>query len=189
MITIDEAVAEMRRKGDIEWDDGEQWSEEDIAVFERDAAVYRERKSPARLKLPKQLKEFLLKHGSVGAETNNAFVINFPSGARAKNEMVSVGHAVENMINDSRSFIPLLYGPNHDQLMPGRVPNGYVFMGTAEGGHAYLLMDGTNPENNAVYIWGLAYDPWGEGDNTLGIGKCADTLAEFLYNLRPYEDL
>ncbi len=124
MITIDEAIAEMRRKGDMEWDDGEQWSEDSISYFEREAAVYWERNSSERLKLPTQLREFLVKYGGVGAEINNAFLIDFPSGVRAINEMVSVGHDVEHMIKDSRSFISLLYGPNNDQLMPGRVPNG-----------------------------------------------------------------
>ena len=189
MMIIDDAILEMERKGDLDLIDDLKWSELEVEQFAHDTPMFRDRASNKRLVLPYQLSEFLLKYGRVGAEMNNAFFAEFSGGVRAINELVGVGHSSSRMKTNSGSFISLLYGANNDKLMPGRVPNGYIFMGTAEGGHAHLLMDGTNPDNNAVYIWGLAYDPWGEGDNTLGIGKCADTLAEFLYNLQPRENL
>ncbi len=191
MITIKQAMEKMATVENFDWEPQDAWSAEDVAKLE-DGLVYSRIPGDEvrKLSLPSQLKEFLREVGICGAGYDDAFLVTFDSGGTAINETQVIGaFTPDRIIKNSKTFLPYYCGENHDQFMPGRVPYGYVFMGTAEGGHAHLLMDGTNPENNAVYIWGLAYDPWGEGDNTLGIGKCSDTLAEFLYNLCSREDL
>ncbi len=103
------------------------------------------------LTIPSQLKEFLLEVGMCGAGYDDAFIVRFDNGGVAINETQVIGSVGPDRIIDySRTFLSYYYGENGDKLMPARVPNGYIFMGTAEGGHAHLLMDGTNPENNAV---------------------------------------
>lgn len=64
-----------------------------------------------------------------------------------------------------------------------------VFFGSADGCNAYLLMHGDDPDNNAVYLWERATDPWGTGDNAMGLAKVADHLYEFFFNLKPEENL
>lgn len=191
MITIRQAMDKMATVENFDWDPEDAWSVDEVAKLEESLLYSRDPgDSTRRMLIPVQLREFLLEVGICSAGYDDAFLVKFDGGGTAINETQVIGSATpDRIIKNSTNFLSYHYGEKRDKLMPGRVPNGYIFMGTAEGGHAHLLMDGTNPDNNAVYIWGLAYDPWGEGDNTLGIGKCGDTLAEFLYNLQPRENL
>ena len=59
-----------------------------------------------------------------------------------------------------------------------------VFFGSADGGHAYLLMDGRDRTNNKVFLWEQASDPFGTGNNARGLNLVAPTLFEFFYNLK-----
>ncbi len=63
------------------------------------------------------------------------------------------------------------------------------FFCSADSGHSYLLADGINSENNAVYIWQHATDPFGTGNNSKGIIKLADSLTDFFLTLTRLENL
>jgi hypothetical protein len=180
MATIDEAVSRMKQFDDMAYQAGDEWSAEDISTFEKETGLI----------MPDQLKSFLLRYGVVGSYDHGAFKITFRSGNVGYTEIQVVGTSDrELMIRRSLGFVEHRYGENNEGLERGRVPPGYIFFGTAEGGRSNLLMKGDGSGDEAVYHWGLAYDPWMEGDNRTGIGYVAPSLADFLINLKPMAEL
>jgi hypothetical protein len=65
-----------------------------------------------------------------------------------------------------------------------RVPEGMVFFGTADNNYAKLLANGRDASDNAVYLWEMAADDWGTGDNRAGLVRVADTLPQFICGTR-----
>jgi hypothetical protein len=179
-MTLEDAIAAMRSRNDLEWESGDEWSDGEIERFERDTG----------LKIPPQLKKLLQEYGIIGAEEHCCFRVTFPSGNTSSTDIQVIGaSSSDELKKDSQNFLEHRYGSDTEKILPARVPPGYIFFGTAEGGRSHLLMKGDGSGDEAVYHWGLAYDPWMEGDNRTGIGYVAPSLADFLINLKPMAEL
>jgi hypothetical protein len=148
---------------------GSAWSAVDIAAFEAESGM----------NLPHRLVAYLMEFGTVFYESPLMDVV-FPSGSRFTTELGRIGEDPETVLRDTKSFLVHTSSVTGAVVAEARIPSGFVIMGNAEGNRSYLLMDAVNRDNPAVYLWGLAYDPWGQGDNTMGLGHMADDLAEWL---------
>jgi hypothetical protein len=78
---------------------------------------------------------------------------------------------------------------------PGAIimPPGYYAIGGAYNdlGEMRLMIDlrPSSPDCGKIYVWNLAWDALGTGDNTRGLGFVADTLQAFIEGLQPREAL
>lgn len=154
---------------------GSAWTGEDISRFE----------AKSGLKLPDRLASFLKRFGKVFFESP-LFDVTFPSGATLPLELDSIGFTPERMLHWTTLYQERTEGS--EVVEPARLPPGFIVVGQAEGKRSLLLMDGVNRDNSAVLLWGIAFDAFGEGNNTLGLGRVADDLAEWLRALseNPY---
>jgi SMI1-KNR4 cell-wall len=171
-VSLDMAISYMRENCDFDSIPETQWADADFRDFEVTTG----------LKIPSQLAQVLKQIGGGCAEQNNSFLVRYDNGSCSVHETQILISMKETMLGSQELFIT-------NSSWPDRFNLPMIFFGSADGGNSYLLMDGSNPENNAVYFWERATDPWGTGDNTLGLGKVADSLYEFFYRLRPYEEL
>ena len=155
------------------------WTDAEFAILEEKTGCV----------VPRQLEALLRKYATIHvgnpdpyAPQYDAFLADWPDGSQTK-------HAVKTLIDRHQTMLDSHFIFRHDKALPDRFPHQMIFFGDADGGHSVLLMNGTDVDDNAVYLWMMAGDPWGEGDNTHGIAKCADTLYEFMYNLTLEENL
>ena len=171
------AIAAIERDGLGELAASTQWQDADVTRFETETG----------LALPRELAAFLKSHGKLFLE----FLVmsaSFDGGRTQNTEVERIGGGVDQLITDSQRFLEQRNRVTGDVIEPARSPEGYIHIGEAEGKRSRLLMDGVNPDNNAVYIWGIAFDPWGEGDNTLGLGYVADSLSDWIIHLSQNPD-
>jgi hypothetical protein len=174
-ITLDAAIRKLQETDDWECFDDKPWSDSDIADYEK----------KTNLTIPNQLREVLKQYGWNGfaePHLHANFVAVWDDGTRSVHESQVLVSDKEQLETMHRMFVTNSTWPNQFTLP-------MVFFGTADGGHAYLLMDGTNPNNDAVYFWERATDPFGTGNNQRGVAKVADSLYEFFYNLKPRDEL
>lgn len=174
-ITLDEAIAKMRATGDWSFEEDSLWTDQDIADYE----------SQTGLQIPDQLAEVLKLYGWNGFEQPDLyanFVATFEDGSRSTHEVQVLVSGKKRFYDRHNMFITTPAWPNQFTLP-------MVFFGTADGGHAYLLMDGRDRSNNKVYLWEQASDPFGTGNNARGIGVVAPTLYEFFYNLKKSDEI
>ena len=139
--------------------------------------------------VPTQLEALLRKYVAIGVSQQlydgpqyDAFLAEWPDGSQTK-------HAVKTLIDLHQTMLD-----NHAIFYAGdEMPYGFehkmLFFGDADGGHAMLLMNGTDVDDNAVYLWLRSSHPGLEDMTVDGIAKCADTLYEFMYNLTLEENL
>ena len=157
---------------------GDPWSDADFAAYTAETG----------LTIPAQLEEVLRIHGALLAEWDDNmegtpwFLAEFEDGTITKNEALSLVASRENMESSHRMF-------RLDTVWPDRFPLDMVFFGTANNNYLYLLMNGKDATDNAVYCWFMASDPFGTGNNTMGLGRVADSLFEFFCNLRLDADI
>jgi hypothetical protein len=73
------------------------------------------------------------------------------------------------------------------------MPPGYYAIGSAYNdlGEMRLMVNlqADQPDYGKIFIWNLAWDPLGTGDNTRGIGLVAAELQAFYANLQPKDAL
>jgi hypothetical protein len=170
--TIQQAIEHMERNCAFTSYPEKRWNASELAEYQRETGI----------KLPQQLAYVLREIGECYVEENDGFVAERDDGTRSvHNTQVLVGDMEWIM-----STYELLISKSE---WPDRLPGQLVIFGSADGGNAYLMMDGTGEQNNAVYLWARATDPWGTGDNATGLEKVADSLFGFFYNLKPEEDL
>jgi hypothetical protein len=80
-------------------------------------------------------------------------------------------------------------------VAPGDIvmPPGYYVIGKAYSaeGEMRLMVDlrRDSPSYGGIFVWNLAWDALGAGDNTRGLGFVADTLQAFIEGLQPREVL
>ena len=166
MVTLDQAFAYLRDNCALEVIAATAWSVSDIRAYE----------AATGLKIPDQLRTVLMQVGHCGVESNDAFIVTHDDGSRSV-------HESQILVSSRNSFMAMHQMFMKDDPWPNQFTLPMVFFGTADAGHSYLLMDGTNPENGEVYFWERATDPFGTGDNAKGVAKVADSLAEFFMKL------
>lgn len=148
---------------------GSAWSGEDIAAFQAQSGMT----------LPDRLAAYLTEFGTVFYE-QPLFDVTFQSGSTHTTELGRIGHRPDRMLGETQSYLDVTNTQTGAFISAARIPAGFVVVGDAEGKRSCLLMDAVNADNPAVYLWGIAYDPWGQGDNTMGLGLVADDLAVWL---------
>lgn len=134
------------------------------------------------LTIPSDLAVVLRKYGHCGTECNDSFLVQYDDGSRSVHDVQVLVSDHEQFITRHRMFISQSPWPDQFTLP-------MVFFGSADSGHSYLLMDGKNPDNGAVYFWERATDPFGTGNNAKGVVKVADSLPEFFVSLTSAENL
>jgi hypothetical protein len=78
---------------------------------------------------------------------------------------------------------------------PGDIvmPPGFYAIGTAYSGDCEMrLMINLRPDSldyGKIFVWNLAWDALGRGDNTRGLGHVADGLQAFIEGLQPKDAL
>ncbi|WP_308917137.1 hypothetical protein [Jannaschia sp. LMIT008] len=158
---IDDEAAEV--------DEGSAWTCDDIAAFH----------AQIELRLPERLLEYLTQFGTVFFESPR-FAVTFPSGSTFKTELDRIGDRPDKLVHDTKFYLDQYNTQTGQFLQAARIPKGYIIVGEAEGKRSKILMDGVNVDSSAIYLWGISYDPWGEGDNTMGLGHVSDDLADWL---------
>ncbi len=174
-ITLEEAIEKMQATGDWSFDEDSLWSDQDIADYETETG----------LQIPDQLAEILKRYGWNGfeqPERHANFVATFEDSTRSTHEVQVLVSAKKRFYDRYNMFIAK---PN----WPDQFTLPMVFFGSADGGHAYLLMDGRDRTNNKVFLWEQASDPFGTGNNARGLGLVAPTLFEFFYNLKKADEV
>ncbi len=68
----------------------------------------------------------------------------------------------------------------HDSVL---VPPGFIVIASGEIEDIVMNVDPNGPDFGRVYARERAQDPWGEGDNTRGLGLIADSFTEFMNEL------
>ncbi|MFD1747601.1 SMI1/KNR4 family protein [Rhizobium helianthi] len=172
MATLDKAIAHLKEQSGLIVIDSTTWSDADFRSYEEATG----------LRIPTQLEEVLRRVGHCVVEENDAFLVQCEDGSRAPHESQILVSEHEQFITMHRMFIS--QSPWVEQFT---LP--MVFFGTADAGHSYLLMDGKNRDNGAVYFWERATDPFGTGNNAKGVVKVADSLPEFFFSLTSAENL
>lgn len=148
------------------------WSNSDIETLKRSTG----------LNMPNDLKEVLVELGAIGLkETELYFHPRYPDGSKVESEIQIMFNPLQQVLDCHETLIV-------SEHFPGRLDPKYIVFGTADGGNSFLLMDGTSGES-AVFFWALAFEPIGEGDNALGVAKVADSLPEFIDNLRLIDEI
>jgi len=171
--TLEEVIENLKNKSTGKYIHGAPWSDKD---FERLL-------SETGCRVPRQLEQTLKTYGALDPWQEQYFLSHWPDGTVKKHQtQISVGD-VDSMIDEFQSF---RVNPAWNE---DRFPYDMVFFGTADGGHTVLLASGTDQSDNTVYLWEKAGDPWGVGDNAIGIAKVADTFFEFLCGLTDEENL
>jgi hypothetical protein len=73
------------------------------------------------------------------------------------------------------------------------MPPGFYAIGGAYNdlGEMRLMINlvADSPDYGKIFVWNLAWDALGTGDNTRGIGRVADTLQSFIEGLQPRDAL
>lgn len=72
------------------------------------------------------------------------------------------------------------------------LPKGHYIIGRCyDEDECRLLIDlrAGQPGYGSLYVWRLAYDPLGEGDNTRPLGRAASSLEQFLGSLTAEENV
>jgi len=175
-VTLEQAIDKLRKTEDWGSDPDTRWTSADVRAYRQETG----------LQLNTQLQVVLEKFGLTGfdePEEHAYFLAHHDHGSTSIHEVQFLTYNFQHMVSSYHAF------SSDREIGYSRLPATLNFFGTADGGNNHLLTDGTNPENNAVYFWKRVDEPWGEGDNTKGLAKVADTLYEFFYNLRPYEEL
>jgi hypothetical protein len=133
------------------------------------------------LVIPNQLAEVLRRYGHCGTEYNDYFHVEDARGDRSAHDIQVLISSFDIIIRNHETFVAKSVWKDQFTLP-------MVFFGSADSGHSYLLADGKNPENNAVYFWERATDAFGTGNNSKGITKLADNLPEFFLGLTAFEN-
>ena len=134
------------------------------------------------LTIPNGLADVLRQYGQCGTEYNDSFLVKYGDGSRSVHDVQVLVSNFDNIVSRHETFISGSVWPNQFTLP-------MVFFGSADAGHSYLLMDGKNPDNDAVYFWERGTDTFGTGNNAKGVIKIADNLPEFMLNLTSAENL
>lgn len=170
--TFDDAIEHLKQNCDLNVIELTTWTEDECRLYEAETG----------LKIPPSLKHFLKVIGHCVVESNDAFIAQYADGSRSVHETQILMSDKKNFISAYRMFVV-------DQDWVDQFTLPMVFFGTADAGHSHLLMNGRNPDDEGVYIWERATDPFGTGNNARGVGRVANSLPEFLFNLRPAEEL
>ena len=81
-----------------------------------------------------------------------------------------------------------IYAPKGSVILP----RGYYVIGSAYSEDEMRLLvnlDRDGPDYGKIYVWYLAHDPLGTGDNTRGVGQVAGSLKDFIEGLVSEEEL
>ena len=177
--TLTDAIEHLRSNFILE-EDGKPWTDADFMAFTAATGFV----------IPTQLEEALRAHGPLIPEWDDNmegtpwFLAEFEDGTVTKNEVLVLLDSREEMVTSHRTF-----KTDYVNVWPDRFTPDMVFFGTANNNYMHLLMNGKDPTDNAVYCWFMASDPFGTGNNALGLGKVADTLFDFYCNLRREDEI
>ncbi len=73
------------------------------------------------------------------------------------------------------------------------MPPGHYAIGTAYSDddemRIMVNLQADSPDYGRIYVWNMAWDALGAGDNTRGLGFAADSLQAFIEGLQPREAL
>lgn len=139
--------------------------------------------------VPTQLEQLLRRYVTIHAGSSDwdapqhvAFRAEWEDGSRST-------HAVKTLVDLPQAMLDThaIFCGTGD--MPYGFRHNMIFFGDADGGHAALLMNGTDPNDNAVYLWLKSSHPHLEDMTVDGIGRCADTLYAFIHDLTLEESL
>lgn len=172
-----QAIDLLERTGLAEVQSSAIWTDADFDRF----------KTETELVMPTQLRAILASYGKLFLE-ELVLTASFDGGKAQKTEVSRLGGSVDELIKSSTQYLDVYNTKTGALFEKARAPEGYIHIGEAEGKRARILMDGVNPDNNAVHLWGIAFDPWGEGDNTLGLGYIADSLVDWIIHLSQHPD-
>lgn len=172
MVVLKDAVQFLEENSDFQRVPDTTWTDRDFSRFTELTGLI----------VPKQLEEVLRQYGHCGTEYNDSFLVEYDDGSRSVHDVQVLVSNFDTIVSWHDTFIA-----NSSWEKQFTLP--MIFFGSADSGHAYLLMGGKNPENGAVYFWERATDPFGTGNNAKGIVKLADSLPEFLINLSAPENL
>lgn len=158
------AINRLRRHPEFRELSRRKWSEDDVVQVEQVTGI----------PIPRDLREIWLETGGFALEqTELYFTASFPHGYEEEGE-------IQIMFQDAEMVLDL-----HQTLVvsrdnPGRLDPKYLVFGTADGGNSFLLTD----VDGGVHYWPLAFDPIGQGDNEAGVAKVANSMPEFINDLR-----
>lgn len=122
--------------------------------------------------LPEPLRR-LLKEADGAYVDPEWVVVEWPTPEGDVPELVQLHYLydVDTLIKESRALAQ-------------RLPQGALAIGQDPGG-ALLLLLTEGEDAGAIRFWRMAYDPYGEGDNTAGLGLVAASLDEMLASMEP----
>ncbi|RYZ80943.1 MAG: hypothetical protein EOP06_24395 [Proteobacteria bacterium] len=171
MSQADTAIEFLKENCDFQVVPGTAWNDSDFSRFTELTGLV----------IPNHLAEVLRRYGQCGTEYNDYFLVEEVGGRSVHNIQVLISN-FDIIATNYETFISKSVWENQFTLP-------MVFFGSADSGHSYLLGDGENPENNAVYFWERATDAFGTGNNSKGITKLADSLPDFFLSLTAFENL
>lgn len=172
MSQIDDAIEVLKEKCGFQVVPGTTWNDGDFSRFTELTG----------LAIPTQLADVLRRYGQSGTEYNDYFLLADRDGGRFVHDVQVLISTFDIIVERHETFISRSVWEDEFTLP-------MVFFGSADSGHSYLLADGIDSENNAVYIWQHATDPFGTGNNSKGIIKLADSLTDFFLTLTRLENL
>ncbi len=172
MSQIDDAIEVLKENCGFQVVSGTTWNDGDFSRFTELTSLV----------IPNQLADVLRRYGQSGTEYNDYFLVEDRDGGRSVHDVQVLISTFDIIAERHETFISRSIWEDQFTLP-------MVFFGSADSGHSYLLADGINPENNAVYFWQRATDPFGTGNNSKGITRLADSLPDFFLALTGLENL
>lgn len=166
MSQVDAAIEFLKANCDFQVVPGTAWNDSDFSRFTEVTGLV----------IPNQLAEVLRRYGQCGTEYNDYFLVEEAGGRRSVHDVQVLISNFSIIAANYETFISKSVWEDQFTLP-------MVFFGSADSGHSYLLADGKDPENNAVYVWERATDAFGTGNNAKGITKVADSLSDFCLSL------
>lgn len=140
------------------------------------------------IRLPQDYAEFMkTSNGVKGFDCDACFIAHFPDGIS-----IFEFDYIANWLSMKRTNSTHL--ATSSIVTKVNYPDGFAYIGRAmsdEVGEGLILtgIDQNSPDYGKIYMLMSAADPYGEGDNTRGIGYVADSFTEFMNNFRPREEL
>ena len=165
------AILEMSKRNDLEIEDdrSECWEPSDFPSAENKLGM----------KIPSEYKEFCLKYGAVGAEHYNCFLVKSEDFGSRISEMQAFGRHPNAMVQSN-----IIYRNAQHPILK----NEMIFVGSANAGREFILLDCSHELTSKVFVWGGKKDA-NSDDELYSPILVADTIADFLYNLQPLDTL
>jgi len=164
------AIEKQKAAGDFDpWlDVAEEWTTAAFALV----------KAETGLTLPPEAVEFLSTYGGLGAETENAFFVDWPDQGKIIHEFRSIGDDPDTIISNDRVF------RKGDKALKDPV----LFIGELDGGQKFLLISCDGEETGAIFIWSGLAGP-ADPDQLHPPLKIANSIGDFLLQLAPFQEL